>query len=475
MGESLTLDFGLGSEPGRYGQDTGPRHWNAIVEAKQKGKVPAPIYVEDGFTVFSPGRTFAANRGMVVLDDTTMYALLGTVFTKIGADGQRTGVGNIAGTARAIMARNEASTVQIAIVIDGNKFICSNDTVTTLSDADLPAANSCTFLNRKIIFGIDDGRFFWSAVDDSTSISALDFAEAEGNPDGGVRVIAHLQELWIFGTESIEVWYDNGDGFTRRTGVVIPKGCLGKHKHTIAELDKDLFWVGNDNVVYAAAGYGFERISTDYLEELIRLTQDKSTLVATAYFKNGTGFYVLSSDEWSWAFNRTLSQSSGQACWSERFSKGGTRWKGNGAVNFANRVIIGSKDDDALYQMSQAAFTEAGEEIIWRVRCAPMHAFPNQICVDRLHLDLFTGFGLNSTDEKKSDPRIGLRWSDDGGRTWSNQLFRSLGKIGKGMTRVTFDALGLTGVSGRIWELESSSPTVRGLMQAKIEGDLNST
>lgn len=473
MGEPLPLDFGLGSEPGRYGPDTGPRHWNSVVEVKSSGKTPAPIYVDDGFTVFAPKRTSTANRGMIVLNETTMFSLMGTIFTQFGVAGQRTEVGTIAGTARAIMARNDAATPQIAITVEGNKFIYSNGSVTTLSDGDLPAANSCTFLNRKIIFGIDDGRFFWSAVDNASSISALDFAEAEGNPDGCVMVIAHLQELWVFGTESTEPWYDTGTTFLRRNGTVIPKGCIGKF--TVASLDRDLFWVGNDNVVYAASGYGFERISIDYIEELIRLTEDKETLVATVFFKNGSAFYVLSSDNWTWVFNRTLSKASGKMCWSEKFSFGSTRWKGNGAVSFANRVIIGSSDDDALYMMSQTAYDEAGEKLIWRIRCAPMHAFPNQICVDRLHLDLFTGVGLNSSDEHESDPVVGMRYSDDGGYTWSNQVFEPLGEIGNYGARVTFDGLGETGRTGRIFEIESSSPVVRGLMQASIEGDRNAT
>jgi hypothetical protein len=73
--------------------------------------------------------------------------------------------------------------------------------------------------------------------------------------------------------------------------------------------------------------------------------------------------------------------------------------------------------------------------------------------------------------EHLTDPQVGLRWSDDGGRTWSNQIFRSLGAVGQYGTRVTFDGLGITGRAGRILELEISSPVVRSLMYAAIEGD----
>ena len=472
MGEPIRFDFGTGSDPDRYGPNSGPRHWNAYVEAVDDGKMALPIHADDGFVSFSAAAGVGNIRALPVVVGTHIYALLGSTVVRIDSSGNRLTVGGIAGSDRAIMARNDkASTPQIAIVTDGGtRVVVENDTVSSISDADLPAPNSCTFLNRKIVFGIPDGRFFWSAVDEATSISALDFAEAEGNPDGCVRVIAHLQELWVFGDESTEVWYDDGTSFVRRGSTVIPKGCIGKH--TIAELDMDLFWVGNDNVAYAARGYGFERISNHAVEQKIRETSDKSAIVGWAYFRDGSAFYVLSGPDWTWRFNRTLSRKLGKPVWTERYSyNNGGRWKAEYAVPFNNEWIVGNNGDDGLYRLSASAFDEAGSYLVWKVRSAPLHAYPKQICIDRLHLDFVTGVGLVSSDEHESDPQVGLRWSDDGGRTWSNQLFRSLGTSGQYSTRVTFDGLGMTGRTGRILELEISSPVVRSLMYAAIEGD----
>lgn len=468
--EPLRLDFGLSSDPGRHGADAGPMHWNCYAEPVTEGKHPAPIYAHDGWDTFAASTATSPIRGMIGLGQ-AIYALQGTTLSRVSSTGVRSTVGGIAGTARAVMARNAKSgTPQIAIVVDGDRYVCENDVISPIDDADLPPPNSVTFLNQKVVYGLPDGRFFWSAIDNVSSISSLDFAEAEGNPDGGVRVIAHMQDLWIFGNETIEPWRDTGNGFARVQGTVIPKGCIGTH--TVAQLDKDIFWVGDDNVVYMASGIGsFQRISHHGVERAIRTTADKTELVGWTYFRDGSAFYVLRGDTWTWQYNRTYQH------WAPRFSYDSTvgRWNAEYAVQVANQWIVGSNVNDALYEFNASTHSEAGQPIIWRARCAPIHAFPRQMCHDRLFLDFVTGVGLNSTTAHEMTPQVGLRWSDDGGVRWSNQRLKSLGLIGKRQTRVVFDGLGITGRSGRIYEVEASAPVVRALMYAAVDGDLVGT
>jgi Neuraminidase (sialidase) len=50
--------------------------------------------------------------------------------------------------------------------------------------------------------------------------------------------------------------------------------------------------------------------------------------------------------------------------------------------------------------------------------------------------------GAGLTSGQGSDPQIMLDWSDDGGRTWSNELWRSAGKIGEYRHRAIWNRLG---------------------------------
>jgi hypothetical protein len=465
MGKSFRLSFGTGSDPGRYGADSGPRHTNCHIETVEEGKHPAPIYADDGTTLFASLPGGGACRGMSVMNG-ALYVVSGNTVFKVTTAAVVTTVGSLAGTSDVIMDHNDAATPQLVIVADGVAYKVESDALTQITDGDLGAPVSCTFLNQRMIYARADGINQFSAVDDVEDIDALDFFTAEGNPDGGVRTIEHLQELWVFGAESIEIWVNTGNAsapFRRQQSGVIPKGCIGAQ--TIAKIDRNLFWVGDDGIVYAAAGYGFERISHFGVEESIRETSDKTTIEALAYILDGHAWYELSSTDWTWQFNRTTGR------WHERTSRGIKRRRASKAVAFNNQIIVGDYERAALYTVSQDAFDEDGDNLVWRVRSAPMHAFPNQISVDALFADFVTGVGLNSSDTHESDPQVGLRWSDDGGKSWSNQRLESLGAIGERQTRVTFYGLGTTSPTGRIWELEVSAPVARALMYAAIEGD----
>jgi len=76
-----------------------------------------------------------------------------------------------------------------------------------------------------------------------------------------------------------------------------------------------------------------------------------------------------------------------------------------------------------------------------RLRRAPHLADEQRwLTYDRFQLDLQTGVGLVSG--QGSDPQIMLRWSNDGGHTWSNEHWTSAGKMGATKTRAIWRQLG---------------------------------
>ena len=57
-----------------------------------------------------------------------------------------------------------------------------------------------------------------------------------------------------------------------------------------------------------------------------------------------------------------------------------------------------------------------------------------------LELDFERGIGLVSG--QGSDPMVGLEVSKDGGKTWGQELWRSMGKIGKYLNRTYWNRIG---------------------------------
>src|SRR3990167_10630580 len=182
--EPIPISFGTQSDPARYGPETGPRHINAYVEKTEEGEPPLPIYCMPGLDLFSTISGGGKCRGMEVVNDNTLLVLSGNTLVTVDMAGTATSVGTITGNQNAIMARNAAAITQVAIVMDGNPFVYSAGTLTAISDTDLPSPNSVFFLDQRVVYPINDGRFFWSDIDDVTAINALSFATAERSEEG---------------------------------------------------------------------------------------------------------------------------------------------------------------------------------------------------------------------------------------------------------------------------------------------------
>lgn len=469
MGGPHRIDFGTQSDAGRYGPDTGPRHINAYVEKVEEGQPNYPIYASDGLVDFATVTGGTKTRGMVTMGG-FVYALVGAKFVKVNAAGTVTDISAIAGTDDVFMARNAADTPQIAIVGSGIRFIYNGTSLVALSDTDLPPPVGVTFADQRLIYPIANGRLYWSDIDAAGDINALSFATAEGAPDGLVGAFTHRLDIWLPGADTTEIWRSTAnpdDPFQRMPGGFIPHGCASAH--SMKALGEIIFWINNRNQVMAATGYVPQVVSNHAVSRDIASVSDKSTIIGFAHYVGGNGFYTITCDAWTWQFNITTQR------WLERRSDQMVNWRARHSVQFGDDWIVGDISDGKLRRIDAGTFDEGGDPLVWTVKSAPVHAYPNRICVDRLHLDFITGVGLNSTVEHESDPQVGMRFSDDGGRSWSPQLTKSLGAEGNHETRVTFDGLGCTGRQGRIWELQVSAPVARGLRYAAIEGDVIGT
>jgi hypothetical protein len=62
-----------------------------------------------------------------------------------------------------------------------------------------------------------------------------------------------------------------------------------------------------------------------------------------------------------------------------------------------------------------------------------------------------------------------LRWSDDGGHTWSNEHWASMGKLGEYGKRVIWRRLGMTTkLRDRVYEVSGTDPVKIAIMGAEL-------
>jgi hypothetical protein len=159
--------------------------------------------------------------------------------------------------------------------------------------------------------------------------------------------------------------------------------------------------------------------------------------------------------------------------WHERagFSNGDfTRHRSNCQMAFNNEVVVGDYENGNIYAFDLDFFADNGEIQKWLRSWRALPTGQNNLKRTTQHsmqLDCETGVGLN--DGQGQDPQAMLRWSDDGGHTWSNEHWTSIGKIGVYQKRAIWRRLGMTlKLRDRVYEVSGTDPVKISVMGAEL-------
>jgi hypothetical protein len=462
--------------------------------------------------------------------------------------------------------------VQLFVACNPDAFIYNANTgvFAQVTDPDFPGAVSVGYLDSYFVFNEPNSQRVWvTSLLDGLSVDPLDFASAEGNPDDIVSLIVDHREVWLFGNNTIEVWYNAGVAdfpLARIEGAFMETGCLAPY--SVAKLDNSVFWLGSDargnGIVYRNQGYNGQRISTHAVEWQIQQYGVLSDAVGYSYQQDGHSFYVLTfpTANATWVFDVST------GAWHERAAWDGVefrRHRSNCQANFAGKVIVGDWETGILYEVDPDVHTdnfypqrylrswralptgqnslkrtaqhalqldaEAGvgtvantinwqlvadklllairglqpektlfDEIIdgkrlgristsgtvgtltisdWRFLIGYIYdnRIGNEVNAARTsfiedfmepifaaNFSKYPGYAISSTD-----PQFMLRWSDDGGHTWSNEHWASMGKIGEYGKRVIWRRLGMTTkLRDRVYEISGSDPVKIAIMGAEL-------
>jgi hypothetical protein len=383
-------------------------------------------------------------------------------------------IGTIAGTGPVSMADNGT---QLFIAANGPSYIynATTNAFGQITDPDFPGAVTVCYLDGYFVFNEPNSQKMWvTTLLDGTSIDPLEFASTEGSPDGLLAVVSNFREVWAYGTNSIEVWYDSGatdfplqriQGAFNELGLAAP--------YSVAKMDNGLFWLGRDRrgqgIVYRANGYQGQRISTHAVEWHIQQYTDMSDAIAYTYQQDGHSFYVLifPSANTTWVYDAATQ------AWHERagFVDGAfTRHRSNCQMAFNNKIVVGDFENGNIYAFDLDVYADNGQIQKWLRTWRALPTGQNNLkrtAHHSLQLDCETGVGLNLG--QGSDPEVMLRWSDDGGHTWSNEHWSPLGKIGAYGHRTFWRRLGMTlKLRDRVYEVSMTDPVKIAIMGAEL-------
>lgn len=137
---------------------------------------------------------------------------------------------------------------------------------------DVPIVALATINSFIIAVKANSQRFFWIKPA-AITIDALDFAEAEAEPDQILDVMRIGDSLYFLGQSFTEVWYATGDAldpFRRQQGLAFNQGIL---PGTAVAIRTQIALIANDGIAYQITG-GPERFSNYGVEERIRKSRE---------------------------------------------------------------------------------------------------------------------------------------------------------------------------------------------------------
>lgn len=434
---------------------------------------------EAGFLNRAPGLRLLATvgtgpiRGMWQFGNSA-YVVSGLSLYKLETSWAATFIGTVSGTGPVSMSDNGT---QLFVACNPNGYIynASTGVFSQITDPDFPGAVTVGYLDGYFVFNEPDSQKVWvTSLLDGLAVDPLDFASAEGSPDGLLSLIIDHRECWLFGTNSVEVWYDAGNAdfpLQRVQGAFNEIGCAAPY--SLAKLDNGIFWLGSDargnGVVYRANGYTGQRISTHAVEWQIQQYGDLSDAIGYSYQQDGHPFYVLifPSANTTWVYDVSVN------AWHERagFSAGAfTRHRSNCQVNFNSEIVVGDYENGNVYAFDLDVFTDNGSPQKWLRSWRALPTGANDLrrtAHHSLQLDCESGVGLATGQGE--DPQVMLRWSDDGGHTWSSEHWASMGKIGEYGRRVFWRRLGMTTkLRDRVYEISGTDPVKINIMGAEL-------
>jgi hypothetical protein len=389
-----------------------------------------------------------AGRGIFATSTGRLFAIVGTSLIEVSALGVVTSRGTFSTSSGKVSYADNG--VQLMLVDGNNGYVLDlvSNVFATITDPDFPDnAPVVSFQDGFFIVPQPGtGNFFISSLRDGSTWDALDFGNAEGSPDVLVSLISNGRDLWLLGAASSEVFYNSGNPdfpFERVQGTVSEVGCAAAH--SVAKMRGSVFFLGGSKegygIVFMSNGFQTARISTHAVEQAIAAYTTLDDAVGFCYQQEGHWFYQLTfpTGNATWVFDMSTGMWHERAYRDPSTGELGAHRALDQAFAFGLNLVI-DRDQGLIYVLDLATYTDNGDTISRIRTCPHLHDRRQWVVFSSLELDLETGVGL--VTGQGEDPQVMLQMSNDGGRTWGNELWRSMGRMGQYTARVVWHRLG---------------------------------
>lgn len=356
------------------------------------------------------------------------------------------------------------------LIVDGVKgWIVTGTALSEIIDPDFPdGVTGAAYLNGYfVVFGDGSQKFYWAENPLSgVAWNGLDFASAEGSPDDIVGGVADHGQLWFIGSDSGEVFDFTGDAdqpFQRSGSTFVEHGTVSPW--TVQAFDNSVVWLSRNKdgeaIFLRTQGGNPVRFSTHALECALAGYATLADAFAFVFQMQGHTFYVVTfpTADATWFFDAASGEWF-EWLWRDPETNEYHRHRSASHVFMGGRHLVGDWEDGRVYSLAMDAYTDNGDQIQLLRRTQTLSDEGLRLFFDQIELDMETAVANAACPE----PKVMLRYSNDGGHTWSGLKQASMGKVGEYGRRVRF---GPTGAGrNRVWELSITDPVKRAIFGA---------
>ena len=404
-------------------------------------------------------------------------------------------------------------TVSTSQTVSSTTLYALNFTQIPSSDGAFSGGNTVDIVDNYFVYNKPQSQE-WGASDFLSPVSPnLSYGLKDGAPDNLVSLIVDHREVYLLGENSSEVWVDVGAvpfPFQRIPGTSTQHGIASVF--SVARLGNSFAYVSRnirgEGQIVQMNGYTPVRISTHAVENTLQ-NQYIDDAIAWTYQLEGHEIYVVSFPtlDLTWCYD-VATQMWHKWLWVDSDNVY-HRHRGNCSALFQNIIIVGDHSNGKLYELSKEVYTDDGNEIR-RVRRAPhLVSDLQRQYFDEFQIQFQPGVGTTglstqntsnyignpyyiypgatlsvppnvtlyianqnaiNTQDVTTNPKAMLRWSNDGGSTWSHEYWVSIGAMGKYKNRAIWRRLGMA--RDRIFEVVVTDPVNAVIVSANLKASV---
>jgi hypothetical protein len=469
-------------------------NWYLEVDKNEGAKTPKALLGAPGLSDLGQSAYTGEVRGMWVLQDVNQaivvvrenVLLMEPVATPLGTRPTFTYslIGTL-NTSTGIVGIRDNGQGHICVIVDGNNLYVYNVNTGAFSVSSDPAflgSNVVCEIDGFFIFAEPNTQKFYTSPLYWNGITAFDgtfFALKDNAHDNIVTMIEQNRELWLIGEETTEIWYMQGGAYFplgRLQGTMQQQGCAATF--SVARFTQGIISLARsergNNQVLLYNGYQASTISTPAIEYQLNQYPYVGDAQGHIYNEEGHTFYVMTlpTANATWVYDLIAGE------WHQRASFDPTtgvlnRQRANRVMNFQNMIIAGDYVTGQIYWQTRSVYRDGNYPLV-SIRRAPHmwdHDDRARIRYSRLQVEFKPGSA--PATGTYSNPQAILKWSDDGGQTFSNDHFAPIGLTGQTKNRCIWRRLGIA--RDRVFQLTVSDPVNRDITGASINGVLFKT